>query len=175
MWRRTKKEFQLEMIIMGLITIGMGFYFNYETLFLTEDSFRKIRGQIASSKSYVEEVSFTSRFGTKSYSYRATLEFRLRGLNKTFRIFENIGQQRTHLEYDRIKRRLIRRKEVILTIPKKPLKDGPDFIELYIDDQLEIGKDQTLAISNSSFWTLSIIGLGLIGLSQTYNWWKFLH
>jgi hypothetical protein len=170
MWKRTKKEFQLEMIFMGLLIIGMGFYFSYETLFLTEDSFRKIRGQIASSTSYVEPV-----VGRGMHSYRATLEFRIRGLSNTFRIFENIGQQRSHLEYDRVKRRLIRHKEVILTIPKKQLKDNSNFIELYIDDQLVIGKDQTLDISNSSFWTLAIMGLTFIGFSQTYSWWKFLH
>ena len=166
MWvPETKKEYKIGMITFGVFFIGLGIYFNLETLLVTERSLMPIEGTLQYSKSYVDRVYSENRMGGKSYSYKATLELKLFQETQIFRIFENIGQERNHPEFNRVNRILQRGKKVTLFISKRTIKYGPDFYRLDINGETEIDISFTKSKSMFGFGLMLFFGFLFIYLS----------
>jgi len=168
--KEEKQLFKWRMLVTGIAIIGIGIYFNYETLFITDSSLKTLTGQVEYSKTFIEQVSSRSRYGTISYSNKATLEIKLFEHPKPFRIYENIGQSRIHEQYNRITGLLTKRKTITLLTPDKPVKYGPEFFELNVNGKTEISIESLKSKNYFSFSLLVFFGAGLIYLSTRTDW-----
>lgn len=170
MSKEDKNLFKWRMLISGVSFIAIALYFNYETLFTTKSSLKEVSGLVEYSKTFIERVSSTGRFGYKSYSNKATLEIKVFEHPIPFRVFENIGQSRIHDDYQRLTRLLTKGEQVHLLIPEKTLTYGPEFFELTINGKTEISIESTKSQDYLVFALLTGFGALFIFLSKRTDW-----
>lgn len=167
---RAKKEAKWKMIFFGVAMIGIGIYFNYDTLLITESSLIPIEGSIQYSKTYIERVSSRNRYGGIHYSNKATLELKLFEHSTIFQIFENIGQSKFHQRYNELTRRLGRRTPVTLWVSEDRMRYGPSFFKLDIRGVTEVDINYTTSNSRFGFLFMLIFGSVIIYLGIRTDW-----
>ncbi|GAA4841695.1 hypothetical protein [Algivirga pacifica] len=170
MSKSEKSDAKWQMISMGVIIISIGIYFNYDALLVTESSLIPIKGKIEYSKTFVERISSTGRFGSEHFSNKATLEIKLFEHPSTFHMFENIEQNMYHQYYESLSRELTEETPVTIWVSKNKMRYGPDFFKLDIRDKTEIDMAYTSYKSRFGFFLLLTIGTLIIYLGTRTNW-----
>lgn len=165
-----KRDFKRNMIFSGIIIIGIAIYFNYDTVLVQESSLNPIEGSIQYSRTYIERVSSTNRYGYKHESNKATLEIKLYEHPSIFRIFENIEQKRFHNRFKELTSQLARSTPVTIWVPNKPTRFGPDFFKLDVRGETEVDMEDTTWINRFSFMLLLFVGSLIIYLGTRTDW-----
>ncbi len=165
-----KKEAKWQMIFFGIAIISMGLYFNYDALLISESSLVPVEGSIQYTKTYIERVSSTDRYGVIHYSNKATLEIKLFEHSTIFQIFENIEQSRYHVRYNELTRQLTKRTPVTIWVSEKQMRYGPDFFKLDVRGETEIDMDFTTSRSRFGFIFLLAFGSLFIYLGTRTDW-----
>lgn len=167
---RKKKEAKWKIIFFGMMMIGIGIYFNYDTLLVTESSLIPIKGSVQYSKTYIKRVSSRNRYGGMHYSNKATLELKLFEHSATFRMFENIGQSRFHQSYNELTRRLTKRTPVTVWVSEDKMRYNPDFFKLDIRGNTVVDMNYTTSTSRFGFFFMLIFGIIIIYLGTRTDW-----
>jgi hypothetical protein len=170
MSKSEKKEAKWQMVLFGVAMIGIGIYFNYDTLMVTESSLVPIEGRIEYSKTFIERVSSRNRYGSVHYSNKATLEIKLFEHSPVFQIFENIEQSRYHQRYNQLIRQLTKRTPVTIWVSENHMRYGPDFFKLDVRGETELDMDYTTANSQFGFIFMLIFGSMFIYLGTRTDW-----
>ncbi len=165
-----KKEVKWRMILFGVGMIGIGLFFNYDTLLVTESSLIPIEGRIEYSKTFIERVSSRNRFGSVDYSNKATLEIKLSEHSSIFRIFENIEQDKYHERYRQLTRQLTERTPVTIWVSESQTRHGPDFFKLDVRNKTELDMDFTTSKNQFGFVFMLIFGSLIIYLGTRTDW-----
>jgi len=131
-----RKHYEFSIIGFGIALIFMTLHFNLENLLTTQSSLIEITGTVQNSDVIVQRVSSRGRLGYTRYSRKATLYFRLNGDDRLFKLFENVGQDYSHEEYDRISAQLKRSNNVSIWINKNQADEHePKVFQIDIDDR----------------------------------------
>lgn len=101
-----RRHYEWRMIAFGIACIIGAFYINFDNLLTTEKSLAELHETIKNSDVIVDNVSSRNRMGYEAKSRRATLYFSLNEHQKLFKLVENIGQEHSHDQYERISKSL---------------------------------------------------------------------
>ena len=156
--KEEKQTYRLRMCSFGGAIILIAIYFNFETLLITQSSLIPESGTVEYSKTYIERVSARGRFGYKSYSNKATLELKFNEGQKTYRLFENIGQELEHDEFKRLTKLLNQSNRVTLWVPDSELEFGPEIFRLDIDGRTELKINESKSKNLYFFFGLAMMG-----------------
>lgn len=154
-----KKRFLLFCI--GLIIVSL--FYSLPTLFVSKQNLFELQGDANFTQVLVETFQVNTRFGRTTESQRATLTFRLNGIDKNFQISENIGYQTKHEEYERMAEIIKEAQQVSVLIQRSRAWDSsPEVFQIKADTLL------IYSISDAKKTTRIILfsglGIGLMGL-----------
>lgn len=119
-----KLQYWWRLLAFGVTCIIAPFFFNFQNLITTKKSLTKLEGTIRTSEVMVDNVTSRNRIGYETNSRRATLYFSLNEYPKLFKLAENIGQDYSHEEYNRISNLLIKSQKLVVWINQDELESN---------------------------------------------------
>jgi len=165
----SRKYFESKLMILGISFIICAFYINFDNLFITKKSLVELKGTNKNSKVFVENVSSRNRIGYEAKSRRATLYFSLNEYNKLFKLQKNIGQDYSHVEYNRISNSLSNSKKVTVWINQTELNDfNPKVFQISANGTILLDYETVKSEHSGIFLFLLLLGFGATGFAL-YN------
>lgn len=146
----------------GIACIIGAFYINYQNLVTTKSSLTELKGTIQNSDVIIDNVSSKNRMGYESISLRATLYFRLNEHEKLFKLVENIEQDYSHAEYERISKSLNQSHSVAVWINKSELNSPkPKVFQIDVNEQTILDFNTVKAEHVGIFVFMLLLGTGM--------------
>lgn len=157
-WRR--------LIAFGVTCIVAPFYFNFQNLITTKNSLTELKGTIQNSEVIVDKVSSRNRMGYEAKSRKATLYFRLNEYQKLFKLVENIGQDYSHFEYNRISRLMKKSQTVTVWINFNELEsDQPKVFQIDVNERTILDFNTLKSEHKGIYIFILLIGIGTTGFA----------
>jgi len=153
----------------GVVCIISAILLNYQHIITTKNSLTELKGTIQSTKVVIGNASTIGRWGQEIKSRKATLYFRLK-------LVENIGQDYSHEEYQRISKYLKNSKIVTVWINQSELNSNqPKIFQIDVNEStiLDFNTVRTEYAAISIF--LLVLGICSIGFPLYREYSERIH
>jgi|AVFP01.1.fsa_nt_gi hypothetical protein len=161
-----RKHYEWRMLAFGVACIIGAFYINYQNLITTKYSLTELKGTIQNSDVIVDNVSSRNRMGYEAKSRRATLYFRLNEHQKLFKLVENIEQDYSHEDYERISKSLNNSKTASVWINKSELNSSnPKVFQIDVNEQTILDFNTVKSEHAGIFIFMLLLGTGMTGFA----------
>lgn len=132
----SKRHYWWRLLAFGVACIIGAFYINFQNLITNKNSLTELKGTTQISEVIVDNVSSRNRIGYEAKSRRVTLYFRLNEHQKLFKLVENIGQDYSHDEYNRISNLLKKSQSVGVWINQNELESSqPKVFQIDVNER----------------------------------------
>lgn len=161
-----KRHYWWRLLAFGVTCIVMSFYFNFQNLITTEKTLTELEGTIRNSEVIVDNVSSRNRMGHEAKSRRATLYFSLNEHQKIFKLVENIGQDYSHDEYNRISNLLKKSHSIVVWINQNELESNqPKVFQIDVDERTILDFSTVKAERSGIFIYTLLLGILTTGFA----------
>lgn len=161
-----RSHYEWRILAFGITCIIGAFYINYQNLITTKYSLTELKGTIQNSDVIVDNVSSRNRMGYEAKSRRATLYFRLNEYQKLFKLVENIEQDYSHDDYERISKSLNNSKTTAVWISKSELNSpNPKVFQIDVNKQTILDFKTVKAEHSGIFILMLSLGMGMTGFA----------
>ncbi len=162
----SKRHYWWRLLAFGVTYIIVPFYFNFQSLITNKNSLTELKGTIRNSEVIVDNVSSRNRIGYEAKSRRVTLYFSLNEHQKLFKLVENIGQDYSHDEYNRISNLLKKSQSVVVWINQNELESNqPKVFQIDVNERTILDFNTVKSEPSGIFIFTLFLGIGMTGFA----------